>query len=76
MQQLRLFFAMVFPLHISGDNATHHQEYNAVYGLSGRQVYCKLTKSVITIIFYTKANMQSQVVDYFTIKHDARNHKY
>ena len=28
---------------------------------SGRQVYCKLTKSVITIIFDTTANMQSQV---------------
>jgi len=30
-------------LHVSGDNSTHHQEYNAVYGLSGRQVYlcCK-----------------------------------
>ena len=28
-----------FTLHVSGDNSTHHQEYNAVYGLSGRQVY-------------------------------------
>jgi len=48
MQQLRLFFAMalLFTLHVSGDNSTHHQEYNAVYGLSSRQVYCKLTKSV------------------------------
>ena len=46
MQQLRLFFAMAFTLNVSGDNSTHHQEYNAVYGLSGRQVYCKLTKSV------------------------------
>jgi hypothetical protein len=27
-----------FTLHVSGDNSTHHQEYNAVYGLSGRQV--------------------------------------
>ena len=27
-----------FTLHVSGDNSTH-QEYNAVYGLSGRQVY-------------------------------------
>ena len=63
MQQLRLFFAMaLLSLHVSGDNSTHHQEYNAVYGLSGRQVYCKLTKSVIIIIFYTTANMQSQVV--------------
>ena len=23
-----------FTLHVSGDNSTHHQEYNAVYGLS------------------------------------------
>ena len=38
MQQLRLFFAMAL-LYVSGDNSTHHQEYNAVYGLSGRQVY-------------------------------------
>ena len=53
-----------FTLHVSGDNSTHHQEYNAVYGLPGRQVYCKLTKSVITIIFNTTANMQSQVVDH------------
>ena len=29
----------LFTLHVSGDNSTHHQEYNAVYGLSGRQVY-------------------------------------
>ena len=28
-----------FTLHVSGDNSTHHQEYNAVYDLSGRQVY-------------------------------------
>ena len=28
-----------FTLQVSGDNSTHHQEYNAVYGLSGRQVY-------------------------------------
>ena len=28
-----------FILHVSGDSFTHHQEYNAVYGLSGRQVY-------------------------------------
>ena len=28
-----------FTLHVSGDNYTNHQEYNAVYGLSGRQVY-------------------------------------
>ena len=62
MQQLRLFFAMA--LHVSSDNSTHHQEYNAVYGLSGRQVYCKLTKTVITIIFYTTTNMQSQAVDH------------
>ena len=29
MQQLRLFFAMalLFFLHVSGDNSTHHQEY-------------------------------------------------
>ena len=27
-----------FTLRVSGDNSTHHQEYNAVYGLSGRQV--------------------------------------
>ena len=26
------FSAMVFTLHVSGDNLTHHQEYNAVYG--------------------------------------------
>ena len=32
-----------------------------LYMASGRQVYCKLTKSVITIIFDTTANMQSQV---------------
>ena len=32
-----------------------------VYMASGRQVYCKLTKSVITIIFDTTSNMQSQV---------------
>ena len=50
-----------FTLHVSGDNSTFHQEYNAVYGLSGRQVYCKLTKTVITLIFYTTANIQSQV---------------
>ena len=37
MQQLRLFFVMA--LLFSGDNSTHHQEHNAVYGLSGRQVY-------------------------------------
>jgi len=30
MQQLRFLFAMA--LHISGDNLTHHKEYNAVYG--------------------------------------------
>ena len=28
-----------FTLHVSDDSSTHHQEYNAVYGLSGRQVY-------------------------------------
>ena len=28
-----------FTLHVSGDNSIHHQEYNAVYVLSGRQVY-------------------------------------
>ena len=28
-----------FTLHVSGDSSTHHQEYNAVYGLAGRQVY-------------------------------------
>ena len=50
-----------FTLHVSGDNPTHHQEYNAVYGLSGRQVYCKLKKTVITIIFYTTANMLAVV---------------
>ena len=32
-----------------------------LYMASGRQVYCKLTKSVITITFDTTANMQSQV---------------
>ena len=32
-----------------------------LYMASGRQVYCKLTKSVITIIFDTTANMQSQL---------------
>ena len=31
-----------------------------LYMASGKQVYCKLTKSVITIIFDTTANMQSQ----------------
>ena len=31
MQQLRFLFAMAFTLHVSGDNLTHHQEYNAVY---------------------------------------------
>ena len=35
-----------------------------LYMASGRQVYCKLTKSVITIIFDTTANMQSQVLSY------------
>ena len=33
-----------------------------LYMASGKQVYCKLTKSVITIIFDTTANMQSQVL--------------
>jgi len=31
MQQLRFLFPG-FTLHVSGDNLTHHQEYNAVYG--------------------------------------------
>ena len=35
-----------------------------LYMASGRQVYCKLIKSVITIIFNTTANMQSQVLSY------------
>ena len=56
-----VFLRNGFTLHVSGDNSSHHQEYNAVYGLSGRQVHCNLTKTAITIIFYTTANMQSQV---------------
>ena len=32
MQQLRFFIRNGFTLHVSGDNLTHHQEYNAVYG--------------------------------------------
>ena len=38
MQQLRLFFAVAL-LYMFRVTSTHHQEYNAVYGLSGRQVY-------------------------------------
>ena len=39
---------------VSGDNSTHHQEYNAVYGLSGRQVYlccnfCQYSGSLIVV---------------------------
>jgi len=33
MQQLRFFIRIGFTLHVSGDNLTHHQEYNAVYGM-------------------------------------------
>ena len=32
MQQMRFFIRNGFTLHVSGDNLTHHQEYNAVYG--------------------------------------------
>ena len=35
---IAFFLRNGFTLHVSGDNSTHHQEYNAVYGLSGRQV--------------------------------------
>ena len=43
-----------FTLHVSGDNSTHHQEYNAVYVLSGRQVYlccnfCQYSGSLIVV---------------------------
>jgi hypothetical protein len=31
MQQLRFFIRNGFTLHVSGDNLTHHQEYNSVY---------------------------------------------
>ena len=34
-----VYSSQCFTLHDLGDNSTHHQEYNAVYGLSGRQVY-------------------------------------
>ena len=32
MQQLRFFIRNGFTLYVSGDNLTHHQEYNALYG--------------------------------------------
>ena len=31
MQKLRFFIRNGFTLHVSGDNLTHHQKYNAVY---------------------------------------------
>ena len=64
MQQLRLFFAMALLYMFRVTIPPIIRSTYAVYGLSGRQVYCKLTKTVITIVFYTTANMQSQVVDH------------
>jgi len=55
MQQLRLFFAMA--LHVSGDNSTHHQEYNAVYGLTGRQVYLRCNFVNILVVFVGRVEL-------------------
>ena len=41
-----------FTLHVSGDNSTHHQKQNALYGLSGRQVYlcCNFVNILVVLL--------------------------
>ena len=50
-----LLFCDDAELYVSGDNSTHHQEYNAVYGLSGRQVYlcCNFVNILVVLSLST-----------------------